>query len=52
MKIWRNMTEVRANQIAADNYMNYGAVTFWQVGAGWMIRGIDCYDHVIEIFSL
>lgn len=38
------------NGIANKYHMDYGPVTFWTHGRGYIVRGYNCYDRVVEIF--
>lgn len=46
----RNMNDRSANEIASKYHMDYGPVTFWPHGRGYIVRGYNCYDRVVEIF--
>jgi hypothetical protein len=38
------------SDIANKYHMDYGLVTFWTHGRGYIVRGMNCYDRVVEIF--
>lgn len=45
------MTQLRAEQIAADHYCDYDGVEFYADGRKWIVRGHDCYGRVVEIVA-
>lgn len=46
----KNMNDSAAKDIANKYHMDGGAVTFWPHARGYIVRGYDCYDRVVEIF--
>ncbi len=46
----KNMNERPAKDIANKYHMDCGPVTFWTHGRGYIVRGYNCYDRVVEIF--
>jgi hypothetical protein len=44
------MNQQIAQDIANKHHMDCGPVTFFPHGRGYVVRGYNCYDRVVEIF--